>query len=514
MRRNWLVTQISVVAVSLLIPQGGHAAPRSAPRSIDLRDRQEQKIAGSSDRRFAGEVVGGGGDVNGDGIGDVLVSECGDSLRSSPMEPGSLFVIFGDPLAPGADLAALGDQGFEIRGADIGDGACHGDILGDVNGDGLDDILVGAPGADNMGRDSGSAYVVYGRTSTHPVALALFDRGLQEDAGYRVDGQGSIDLFGESVGAAGDVNGDGIPDSLISASFGGYVKVVFNEPVHGSRAPFGDNGADLGGYRITRPADYRVSEHVVANAGDVNGDGVPDALIGVPKGKESPGFASVIFGSSEEEEVDVSHPGDRGFRIQGRTNGESFGYAVTGAGDLNSDGLADLAIGAPRDLLHGYGSVYLIFGKESSRRVRTARLGSQGYRIRSQAGDDDFGYDLAAAGDIDGDGVPDLFVGARRASNRSRPDSGSLYVLKGLASSGGSALKADPVTMVRFDGAVELKDPCESGVNCAGSRVGTSVASVGDIDGDGLVDVVVGAPGEGERYPGAAYVLLSRSGDW
>lgn len=510
MRRKWLVTQISVLAILLLIPNGGHAALRS----IDLRDRQEHKITGSGDRRFAGGVVGGGGDVNGDGIDDVLVSECADSRRFTFTDAGSVFVVFGDPRAPGADLAALGDQGFEIRGADVGDGACHGTILGDVNGDGLDDILVGAPGADNNGGDSGSAYVVYGRTSIHPVALSLFDRGLQEGGGYRVDGDGPVNLFGEAVAAAGDVNGDGIPDSLISASFGGYVKVVFNQPVDGSRSPFGNDGAVLGGYLITRPPDYRVSEAVVANAGDVNGDGAPDALIGVPKGKESPGFASVIFGSTREDEVDVSHPGDRGFRIQGRVNGESFGYAVTGAGDLNSDGLADMAIGAPRDVLHGYGSIYLIFGKESTRRVRTARLGSQGYRIRSQAGNDDFGYDLAAAGDIDGDGVPDLFVGAKRAISRSRPDSGSLYVLRGLPSSGESILKARPVTLVRFDGADGADDPCEEAVNCAGSRVGSSVASAGDIDGDGLVDVVVGAPTEGERYPGAAYVLLSRSGDW
>ena len=161
--------------------------------------------------------VAAAGDVNADGSPDFLVSK-GDKV-TEPTE-GVTYVVFGAPAPGQIRLEDLGSGGFAIHGGSEEDEASYAAAAGDVNGDGLDDVIVGAPGAEvlatgvepadgNYRANAGRAYVVFGKRTTEPVHLGDFDDGVQGSQGYRIDGAAGHDLAGRAVASLGDVNGDG-----------------------------------------------------------------------------------------------------------------------------------------------------------------------------------------------------------------------------------------------------------------------------------------------------------------
>ena len=343
----------TLVAVALVVvcASGASARPLTLPQqlgAVDLASRANVVIRGAAAGDQAGTSVAAAGDVNGDGRGDVVVGAPGAD-GNGRQDSGSAYVVFG-PAAPNQiDLATLGGNGFRIDGAGAGDRTGRSVAgAGDVNGDGRADLLVGAHGADSHGQaNSGAAYVVFGRNSGAAVDLAALG-----DRGFRIDGGATSERAGWTVAPAGDVNEDGRADVLVGALFAdhnlressGSAYVVFgaNATASVDLAALGDRGFQIDG---ASARDF--TGEAIAPAGDVNGDGKGDVLVGATfadnNGRESSGSAYVLYGKSSGAPVDLAALGDQGIRIDGAAAGDGAGTAVA-AGDVNADGRRDLLL--------------------------------------------------------------------------------------------------------------------------------------------------------------------------
>ncbi|HET9322326.1 MAG TPA: integrin alpha [Gaiellaceae bacterium] len=347
---------------------------RAAPGVVDLAALGPAgfRIDGAAAGDEAGGSVAGAGDLNGDGRADVLVGArlAGNNGREFS---GSAYVVFGRAAPKTVDLAALGQQeGFRIDGAAADDLAGHSvAAAGDVNGDGRGDTLVGTRYARNNGREfSGSAYIVFGRAAPQNVDLAALGQ-----AGFRIDGAAAGDFAAGSVADAGDMNGDGRADVLVGARGAdnngrlgsGSAYVVFGKATPGT---IDLTALGSAGFRIDGAASSDRAGYSVAGAGDPNGDGRADVLVGAHyarnNGRRFSGSAYLVFGKATPGNLDLAALGPGGFRIDGAAVGDGVGWSVSGAGDVNADGRADVLAGAPDADNNGRldsGSAYVVFGK-------------------------------------------------------------------------------------------------------------------------------------------------------
>jgi len=408
-----------------------------------------------------------------------------------------------------------GTIGFRLDGATAGDAAIGISVAraGDVNGDGFADIIIGAPGADPHGLFSGSSYVVFGKASGFSPSIDL--SSLNGTNGFRLDGVAAGDHSGQSVAGAGDVNGDGFADVIIGAfaadphgSQSGSSYVVFGK-ASGFAATFDLstlNGSN--GFRLDGVGD---SGHSVASAGDVNGDGFADVIIADPRASAS-GSSYVVFGKASGFRAAInlsSLDGTNGFGLDGVAVRDLSGYTVAGAGDVNGYGFDDVIVGAVLADPHGSdsGSSYVVFGKASgfTASIDLSSLdGTNGFRLDGVAAGDRSGDWVAGAGDVNGDGFVDVIIGAFTADPHGS-QSGSSYVVFGKSS--GFAASIDLSSLnggngFRLDGV-------------AASDYSGSVASAGDVNGDGFADVIIGAYGADPHgvYSGSSYVVFGRAPD-
>lgn len=452
------------------------------------------------------------GDVNGDGHPDVLVSR-GDLAQ--PPSRGRTWVVWG-PWERGrtTTVSKLGGSGFVIDGGNDDDLASSSRGAGDVNGDGLDDVVVGAEMAGIEGRPaSGAAYVVFGKADTDPVRLADYDAGIQA-GGFRITGPGEFSLAGHAVAPLGDVNGDGLDDVAVSAPFAGAVYVVFGKT---SVAPvdlqlFELNAQGPAGYRIDVPAPDYSDGVSVGGGGDVNGDGTPDVVIGsIPETYDSPGTAYVVYGKPTPEPVSVVALTGRGFAIEGARPGDATGYSVSVAGDLNDDGLSDVVVGSPRINYYARGGATVVYGASMAEDVSVRDLDGRGFRLVGGTRGENTGNSVAGTGDVDGDGIDDMAIGARDASRQGREYSGSVYVVYGRESTGTMNLRRLGESGFRVDGTRGAPERCDrpDWAYCP-AWFGHSVDGIGDVTGDGRADIVVGAYGVGRHRLGRSYVIRGR----
>ena len=475
--------------------------------TIDLSNLQPADgflLQGAGSIDYAGISVSSAGDINGDGFDDILV---GTSVGGFYYTGTShAYVIFGKSTGFGTiDLSNLAPSaGFIINGTLGFDNPMIVADAGDINGDGFDDIIIGDREA-NSG--TGAAYVIFGKaTGFGTIDLA----NLSSAVGFRING-GVGDRAGVSVSGAGDVNGDGFDDLIVGAYFGdnggnnaGEAYVIFGKssgfttlnleslPAGAGFIIQGDVAEDWAGFDVSA-------------AGDVNGDGFDDVIVGAPLGDNGgtgAGEAYVIFGKATGfGTVDLSNLGSAGFVIQGDATGDALGWSVSAAGDVNGDGFGDLIVGAPfGDNGGAYaGEAYVIFGRSTAfATIDLTNLSpADGYIIQGDDADDRAGQSVSAAGDVNGDGLDDIIVGARTADN----GGGASYVIFSGPMSSVDARNDfdgdgyDDVLWRNDDGRVTVWLGTATGQLSDTNVYRTvdtewQVAATGDFDGDGLDDVL------------------------
>jgi|GEM_PF-629208 len=430
---------------------------------VDLAD--VSRIEGVSDYDYAGWAVDGPGDVTGDGVPDLLVGAYGDDTYDT--NAGAAYVVT-TPI----DITNLHDSEARLLGEEAADYAGYAvSGAGDQDGDGLPDVLVGAWGDDDNGSLSGKVYLLVGPISG--------DEDLA-DAEVVLTGPNADDLAGASLGS-GDITGDGTSDLLIGAyGSDSETGVVFalTGPVTAS-IDLDDADAVLTGSSSAERAGYAV------DAVDLDGDGTDELLIGASLRYDAGtpvGAAYVVegpvLGEVDLADADATYVGEDTFHYAGRF--------VGGSGDVDGDGTPELLVGAD-GYQNNTGALYVVPYATSGE----AYLVDEADAILTGASEEQYAGRSAAGGDLDADGYGDLVVGAWK-EDTGDTDAGGAYLILGPVSG--------TTTLTLGDGLMYGE--------ASGDYVGFAVAGVGDIDNDGLGDVLIGAYGQDDAGTDAGAVYL------
>ena len=386
-------------------------------------------ITGDHKGEYLGIHVSSAGDLNHDGYDDVMVNDVIENL-SPEHSRCRLLIYHGGPAGlPTTPTWSITYETFSIAMS----------AAGDVNGDGYADIMVGIPGY---------SVLVYHGAST----------GIGAGAAWTLESNSLEAQFGSSVTSAGDVNGDGYADLIVGAPFfdddqreEGQASVYFGSDTVQPATPGWTVEGELEGANLGRE---------VASAGDVNGDGYADVIVLA----NSPRFvqARLFLGSAAGPAATPAWtlaPDGVGFRLLG---------AVAAAGDVNGDGYSDVMFGIG-ELIGSKTSVYVYYGSPGGLQT------SPSWTVQGDQAGSNFGFALASAGDVNGDGYDDVIIGAPGYDNGQR-DEGRAYVYHGSA----AGLAAAPAWTAEID--------------LADANFGAAVAGAGDVNGDGFHDVIVGLP--------------------
>ena len=432
-------------------------------------------LVGEDDDTHAGWSVAGVGDVNGDGFDDVAVGSWQDDEGGA--YAGAVYVVHG-PIT-GSINGLLADA--KLVGAEAGDHAGWSVAgAGDVNRDGYADLVVGGYGSEG---GSGKAWIVHGPVSG-TVSL--------DDADAVLHGAAEYDYFGIAVVGAGDLDGDGYPDVAVGAYgvdtpqyLDAGAVYVFHGPLLGHRSAEMADATLLGAGN----GDWFGSS--LAAAADATGDGRPDLVVGAPGVVRAGPDTGAVYVFRGEMGSMMTAAGAYA-RVRGILENDRAGSAV-GAGDLDGDGITDLAVGAwgsDAGAADG-GAAFVMYGPlEGSRDLENADA-----TFAADRPGDALGFSVAVARDVNGDGRDDLVVGSVD-DDSGGPDSGAAWILYGPVEGELGPDDAD----VKLVG--EVWD----------DHAGASVAGLGDVDGDGFGDVVIGAHGNnrGGSDSGAAYVVCGQ----
>lgn len=405
---------------------------------INMDNIADITMSGEGTNNFFGCSVNSAGDINSDGFSDVIAGASGYSTNT-----GRAYIFMGGLIMNNtSDITMTGIQINNHFG-------CSVSKANDINGDGYSDVLVGAY---KQNSDTGRAFIFYGGVSMNNIA------------DINLKGEASGNYFGQFVGYAGDINGDGYSDVIAGApgfsSAAGKVYLYM----------YGMTGTLIPDLTMSGEGNFSNLGFSVSSAGDVNRDGFSDVIVGAYVYNQTfTGRAYIYYGGMNMDNIaDVV--------FNGEDINNYFGYSVSAAGDVNDDGFSDIVIGA-----YGYannvGRAYVFYGGTSMNNAADVIMAGTFQSVN-------FGISVSSAGDLNGDGYSDVIVG----SNNITSGTGRAYIYYGGASMNNLA----DVTLIGEG---------------TGNLFGTSVATAGDVNNDGYSDVIVGANGYSTNT-GRAYIFF------
>lgn len=510
MRTTSTPTKALIVLAGLAT--GTAALAQSFPAELDLGSLDGTngfKILGVSPGDFAGRAISSAGDMNGDGIDDIAIAANGAD-PGGRIDAGTVYVIYGkeDLFEAAIDLSHIdGTNGFAIHGEQAGDYAGTSlSSLGDINGDGYDDLAIGAPAANGY---AGAAYMLFGSEGGPPSAVELST--LDGSNGLAFRGSGYSYRLGGSV-SSGDINGDGLGDLIVGAAgasgFGragsgeGYV-VLGRPAAEPFPAEMTRDDLDGGnGFTLVGGAGQQMGR-LVASLGDINNDGADDIAVASNvasfPGRSTAGMVAILNGRTDgafESAYDLTETGADQTVVEGQGSFAALGSGLDGIGDIDGDGYDDFMVTS-----QNLGEAYTFYGGD----VLPERLtpndldGTNGYTYIGSP--DDRIAACAGLGDIDGDGYDDAIVGAGFADGAG-VRSGTSWACLGQEG--------------RFRVEVRFEDfTSADGFACLGEApddlAGLAVGGDCDVNGDGTPDLLIGAlqhDAGGASDNGAGYVVF------
>lgn len=433
------------------------------------------------------------GDFNGDGLTDLLIGiSLADGPDGSRPDSGEVYVVFGGSLAGDFNLAE-DPVDMVIYGAAVADSLGFSVLGADINGDGVDDVIVGAPGVtagEDPRTDQGRVYVLFGGEELK----GTFDLA-DDPQDFVVTGAEGFSRIGHAI-ASGDVNGDGRDDLVLGAPFAGR---ELGSPPGSPRTHVGEAYVVFGGPNLSGEVSIPSLEQDVTFSGaqefgqfgasvasaDVNGDGTDDIIVGAhrsgPDAARAAGGAAYVFLGRRDlgGRITIEDNGQDATILGGAT-GNSFGFPLT-TGDFNGDGIHDIASGAQlesRDMMFGGGAVHLFFGGPSlSGTIDLAETSSDVTLLATF--DTELLPSALAAADLNGDGLDDLIAGSPLASApQGRTGAGRVYILLGSPD---------------LQGVIDLSQGQQSltilGIG-RDDRLGGALAAA-DLTGDGAVELLI-----------------------
>ena len=441
-----------------------------------------------------GYALAGAGDVNGDGFDDFLIGTFHNDRMG--MDAGAVYLFLGhqylhwglDDSVSHADARFLGQTAYDAAGYSV---ACDGDL----NGDGFDDMIIGAPaGNDKASYLSGRVYIVFGKPQ------ADWGSGFQlyDSSQVIYEGEENQDLAGLSVAYVGDVNNDGFDDFLVGAPFkdANYVDMGKSYLVLGRSTSWLKND-----YLLYADASFIFERedaqtgYSVAGIGDVNDDGVPDFAIGATGASR----VFIIFGRTNVNWGKNYSLDNADLILYGseRWVNEGVGWKVAGNGDINGDGISDIIVSAIHDNETDTqaGKIYVLFGRSGGWDTQEIALKDGDASFLGEQSTDQAGWGLAIVGDIDGDGFDDFQIGTYKDDHG--PVDGKAYLIRGKATGWQTNIPLGTIT-----------EYCERN----SSGIGFAISTAGDFDQDGLADFIVSAPfnSDVQKWNGKVYLFASQ----
>ncbi len=494
MKNIFKVITVLLLIVMVLIP----ATPALALSPDTDLSTSDASFWGEDEYDYSGYSVSDVGDVNGDGFDDFLIGAYGDEDGGDP-DAGQTYLLLGkasgwamDTDLSAADASFWGEDAEDWSGISVS-GA------GDVNGDGYDDFLIGAHYDDDGGNHAGQTYLILGKASGWAIDTNLS----AADASFW--GEDANDYSGYSVSGAGDVNGDGYDDFLIGAHYdddggsgAGQTYLILGK-ASGWAIDTDLSTADASFWGEDANDNSGIS---VSGAGDVNGDGYDDFLIGAygdSDGSIWAGQTYLILGKAAGWAMDTDlSAADASF--WGEDAADFSGISVSAAGDVNGDGYDDIIIGAYAndDGEGGAGQTYLILGKASGWAMDTD-LSTADASFWGEDFGDKSGCSVSGAGDVNGDTYDDFLIGAYH-NDENGYYTGQTYLILGKAT--GWSMDTDLSAADASFWGEDIDD-----------QSGISVSGAGDVNGDGYDDIIIGAYAndDGGNQAGQTYLFLSKS---